>query len=449
MLKKIIRYILPEKYSSDQKFDLEVTARDNHTVSRKNISQNAIKVLYRLNKSGFEAFLVGGGVRDIILGSQPKDFDIATAATPEEVKQLFGNCRLIGRRFRLAHIRFGKEIIEVATFRAGHQNYDPDQSHASTSQQGQILRDNIYGNQQQDALRRDFTVNALYYSVKDFSIYDYTGGMTDLSKRVLRLIGDPATRYREDPVRMLRAARFAAKLDFRIAEETAKPIPDLGPLLLNIPPARLFEEVLKLFLSGKALVTFDLLRHLELFQYLFPETDHLVASGKAYVAKLIRVALSNTDSRINADKPVTPAFLYATFLWPVYVQARQDCLQDGMPATEASHRAAQEVIGRQVRHTSLPRRFSQPMREIWELQDRLAVSHPSKAAAIADHPRFRAAYDFVLLREASGEDLSGLGQWWTNYQEQNPIRQPLYDRPNPKRTGRPRSRRNRSSANKS
>lgn len=447
MLKKIIRYILPDNIP-DQKFDLQITARENHNVSRKNISQNAIKVLYRLNRSGFEAFLVGGGVRDIILGSQPKDFDIATEATPEEVKGLFGNCRLIGRRFRLAHIRFGKEIIEVATFRADHQ-HDPARNQASTSQQGQILRDNIYGNQQQDALRRDFTVNALYYSVKDFSIYDYTGGMGDLSQRILRLIGDPATRYREDPVRMLRAARFAAKLDFRIEEGTAKPIPELGSLLLNIPPARLFEEVLKLFLSGKALATFELLRRFELFRYLFPETDELLESGTAFVENLIRKALSNTDKRINADKPVTPAFLYATFLWPAYIQARQTCLQNGMPATDASHKAAQEVIVRQIKHTSLPRRFSQPMKEIWELQGRLAVSQPRKAAAIAEHPRFRAAYDFVLLREASGEDLHGSGQWWTEYQEQNPIRQTSNERPNPKRAGRPRHRRDRSSAKKS
>jgi len=420
MLKKFIKLILPNT-SSNQAVTLRKTPRDQHNVSRRDISQSAIKVLYRLNRSGHQAFLVGGGVRDILLGVQPKDFDIATSATPEEVKALFGNCRLIGRRFRLAHIRFGREIIEVATFRAGHQQASTDNKRASTSHQGQILRDNVYGNRQEDALRRDFTINALYYSVEDFSIYDYTGGLQDLAQRTLRLIGDPAIRYREDPVRMLRAARFAAKLDFQLEEKTAAPIAELGPLLLNIPAARLFEEVLKLFLSGCGLATFDHLRQLGLFQFLFPRTDELLNAEVAYAGKLVRVALANTDERINSDKPVTPAFLYAALLWPVLTRSRQFHLDQGLSATEAFHTACQEVIGQQIKHTSLPRRFSQPMREIWELQHALCAKKAKKAPVLVERPRFRAAYDFVLLREASGEDLAGAGDWWTTYQRENPV----------------------------
>ncbi|WP_020406104.1 polynucleotide adenylyltransferase PcnB [Hahella ganghwensis] len=416
MLKKFIGMIRPGTKSS-KRFSLSIIPREQHSVSRKQISPNALKVLYRLNSAGYEAFLVGGGVRDLLLGEHPKDFDIATNATPEQVRAQFNNCRLIGKRFRLAHVRFGREIIEVATFRASHQKAEDDTHRAATSDSGQILRDNVYGNQEEDALRRDFTVNALYYGVKDFGIYDYANGMEDLRNRLLRLIGDPATRYREDPVRMLRAARFAAKLDFTIEEKTAAPISELGPLLLNIPSARLFEEVLKLFLSGKAEATFNILRELNLFKFLFPSTDQLINDGHPHAQKLVEQALINTDKRVNADKPVTPAFLYAALLWPATQLEFQRCLDDGIPPIPAMHKASQKVIDAQVKHTALPKRFSQPMKEIWELQLRLPRRRGKSAQAIVEHPRFRASYDFVLLREASGEDLQGLGKWWTDFQE--------------------------------
>ncbi|OZG70053.1 poly(A) polymerase [Hahella sp. CCB-MM4] len=416
MLKKFIGMIRSGT-KSPQRFSLNIIPRDQHNVSRKQISPNALKVLYRLNSAGYEAFLVGGGVRDLLLGEHPKDFDIATNATPEQVRAQFNNCRLIGRRFRLAHVRFGREIIEVATFRASHQKADDDAHSAATSDSGQILRDNVYGNQEEDALRRDFTVNALYYGVKDFGIYDYAGGIQDLENRLLRLIGDPETRYREDPVRMLRAARFAAKLDFNIEDKTAAPIPRLAQLLLNIPPARLFEEVLKLFLSGKAEPTFAILRELDLFKFLFPSTDQLINEGHPYAQKLVVQALTNTDQRINADKPVTPAFLFAALLWPATQQLLLRYLEDGIPPIPALHKASQKVIDSQVKHTALPKRFSQPMKEIWELQLRLPRRRGKSAQTLAEHPRFRAAYDFVLLREASGEDLQGLGKWWTEFQE--------------------------------
>ena len=218
-----------------------VIPREQHAISRKDISENALKVMYRLNKAGYEAWLVGGGVRDLLLGKKPKDFDVTTNATPEQVRKLFRNCRLVGRRFRLAHVMFGPEIIEVATFRGHHEGNVSDRTTSQRGQNGMLLRDNIFGSIEEDAQRRDFTINSLYYSVADFTVRDYVGGMKDLKDGVIRLIGNPETRYREDPVRMLRAVRFAAKLGMRISPETAEPIPRLATLLNDIPPARLFE----------------------------------------------------------------------------------------------------------------------------------------------------------------------------------------------------------------
>ncbi len=419
MIKKIMRWVTGNASAPQPK--LRIIPRDQHPVSRKLISPNALKVLYRLNKAGYEAYIVGGGVRDILLGQPPKDFDVATSATPEQVKALFSNCRLIGRRFRLAHVHFGREIIEVATFRALLADPGNTKGDAAVSDDGQITRDNVWGTKEEDALRRDFTINALYYSVEDFSIHDHAGGMEDIQARRLRLIGDPETRYREDPVRMLRAIRFAAKLDFEIEPRTAKPIPEMAPLLANIPPARLFEEVLKLFLSGHGVRSFELLREYGLFAPLFPQTDALLQQGDEYAAKLIRIALSNTDERIRQDKPVTPAFLYAALLWPV-VSARQADLeaQESLPPMQALHEAASEVIGTQIRSTALPKRFSLPMKEIWEMQLRLARKNRKRAESLMAHPRFRAAYDFLLLREAAGEQLGGLGDWWTAMQAGRP-----------------------------
>ncbi|WLQ13752.1 polynucleotide adenylyltransferase PcnB [Hahella aquimaris] len=436
MLKKLMGLIKPGRKEAGAKpLKLRIIPRDSHIVSRKQISPAALKVLYRLNSANYDAFLVGGGVRDLLLGAQPKDFDVATSATPEQVREQFNNCRLIGRRFRLAHVRFGREIIEVATFRAGHQNAGDDAGDAVTSDSGQILRDNVYGNQEEDALRRDFTINALYYCVRDFSIYDYAGGIEDIEHRVLRLIGDPETRYREDPVRMLRAARFAAKLDFSIEERTASPILELGPLLLNIPSARLFEEVLKLFLSGKAVRTFEILRQFDLFKFLFPETDRLLESEHPHAEKLILQALRNTDKRIAQDKPVTPAFLYAAMLWSPMQRLQQRYLDDGLPPMQAMHKAIDKVLAQQVKHTALPKRFSQPMREIWELQLRLPRKQSKRLQGLVEHPRFRAAYDFLVLREQSGEDLQGLGEWWTRYQEADDQGRSKLQQQGPKRDG--------------
>lgn len=395
---------------------LNIVPRDNHPISRKDISSPALKVLYRLNNANYQAYLVGGGVRDLLLGLHPKDFDIATDAHPEEVHGLFKNSRLIGRRFKLVHVLFGREVIEVATFRGHHEAPALSANQSTSSEHGMLLRDNVYGTMEEDALRRDFTVNALYYCVKDFTIYDYANGLEDIEKRELRLIGDPETRYREDPVRMLRAVRFAAKLDFTIASETEKPIFELSSLLGNIPAARLFDEVLKLMLSGKALTTFKMLRHYNLFGQLFPRAEKSLKQGPERYLKLVEQALINTDERIRQRKPVTPAFLYASLLWPALEDQWEKNKGDGTPPFPALQQAAQKVINIQCKSTSIPKRFSLNMKEIWEMQLRLPRRNGNKAAQMIGHPRFRAAYDFLLLREQSGEDLGGLGQWWTDYQ---------------------------------
>lgn len=350
-----------------------------------------------------------------MLGREPKDFDIATDARPEQVREVFRNCRLIGRRFRLAHVHFGREIIEVATFRAGQGGEEPDNHQTD---EGMLLRDNVYGNIEQDALRRDFSVNALYYNIADFSIIDYANGVDDLRSGVLRLLGDPETRYREDPVRMLRAARFAAKLGFRIAPDTEAPISELAPLLADIPPARLFEEILKLFLGGTAVGSFEKLRQYGLFAQLFPETeDSLTRLDQEFPLTLVLQGLENTDARVREEKPVTPAFLFAVLLWEP-VRRRAEALQaGGAPAFQAIQLAAGELLGKQLQRVALPRRFSTPMQEIWSLQARFSNTRGKRPQRLLAHPRFRAAYDFMLLRAAAGEADPELAKWWTALQD--------------------------------
>ncbi|CAK0781661.1 poly(A) polymerase I [Gammaproteobacteria bacterium] len=393
-----------------------VIPRPEHNISRALISEAALRVLYRLLHSGYNAYLVGGGVRDLLLGREPKDFDIATNARPEQVRQIFRNCRLVGRRFLLAHVHFGQEIVEVATFRAAHDQAEEGEE-GGVMEDGRILRDNVYGTLEQDAWRRDFTVNALYYNLRDFSVVDFGSGMEDLRAGVLRLVGEPYSRYREDPVRMLRAVRFAAKLGFRIAHDTETPLLTLGYLLREIPPARLFDEVLKLFLGGTGLQTFELLRHYDLFAELFPQTElALEQEEDHFPLTLLARALSNTDERIMAGKPVTPAFLFAALLWePVRQEARR---QSGMPMLETLHFAADCVLQEQVRRVAIPRRYTLQIREIWSLQGRFTHIRGRRHHHLLDHPRFRAAYDFLLLRLAGGEDVGDLVTYWTQLQEE-------------------------------
>jgi len=393
-------------------------------------------VLYGLRKAGYQAYLVGGSVRDLLLGREPKDFDVATDAHPEEIRQVFRSCRLIGRRFRLAHVRFGREIIEVATFRS--MSF---QQQGQQTENGMILRDNEFGNIEEDALRRDFTVNALYYNIADFSVVDYADGMADLQAGILRLLGDPETRYREDPVRMLRAVRFAAKLGFNIDSSTEEPISRIGGLLRDIPAARMYEEVLKLFLGGVAAATFEKLRHYDLFAELFPLTDeNLSHEEHEFPLTLVLKGLENTDRRLAVGKPVTPAFLFAVLLWEP-VRHRAERLQaEGMAPYPAIQQAASEVMQKQVNYVAIPRRFSTPMREIWSLQSRFANAKGKRPGRLLSHPRFRAAYDFLLLRAESGEADPAQAEWWTRFQEQQGL-DPKGGNKSPSADRRPRRRR--------
>jgi len=396
--------------------------RDGHSVSRSQISPNALKVLYRLKDAGYQGFLVGGAVRDLLLGIQPKDFDIATNAHPEQVRQLFRNCRLIGRRFHLAHVRYGDEIIEVATFRAAHTPVDDDNSvdeggHRVLDAHGRILRDNLYGNIDEDVWRRDFTANALYYNIQDFSIWDYVGGVEDARARTLKLIGDPETRYHEDAVRMLRAVRFAAKLDFNIDPATAEPISRLAGMLDGIPPARLFDEVCKLFLAGFAERAFDLLVHYRLLEHLLPSTSRVLAQEPSSNAiRLVRLGLQGTDARVQQDKSVTPTFLFAVLLWPAIKAAFASQTAGALNDTQAWYTACESVVFQQQRRVAVPKRFTVPMTELIALQPRFERRDGRRALRLLEHPRFRAAYDFMLLRAAAGEADPAIAEWWTHIQ---------------------------------
>lgn len=399
-----------------------IIPRAEHSISRSQISANAVKVLYRLHQAGYEACLVGGGVRDLLLGREPKDFDIATSASPEEVRQLFRNCRLIGRRFRLAHVHFGPEIIEVATFRGNvlEGAQEGNARHQRNDDSGLILRDNVYGTLEEDAFRRDFTVNALFYNIADFTVIDYTGGMDDLRQGVLRLIGEPHARYREDPVRMLRAVRFAAKLGFTIDKASEAPIAELKQLLADVPAARLFEEVLKLFMGAMAVQGFELLRHYGLFAELFPQTETALAHEEQnFPLTFVVQALKNTDTRLAQGKHVTPAFLYAALLWEPVRQQAQALQAKGYSEHDALMIAGDEVWQRQQARVAIPRRFATPMREIYQLQARLQFTKGKRAVRLLAHPRFRAAYDFLLLRAQTGEADPALADWWTQFQEKD------------------------------
>jgi poly(A) polymerase len=415
-----------------------VIPRSEHSISRAAISPNALKVLYRLKEAGYQGFLVGGAVRDLLLGITPKDFDVATNALPDEVRRLFRNCRLIGRRFRLAHVHFGQEIIEVATFRAAaaperedaEDDGDEDAAEARTTQAapddpahrafdttGRILRDNIYGTIEEDVWRRDFAANGLYYNIDDFSIWDFVDGVSDVRARRLKLIGDPETRYREDPVRMLRAVRFAAKLDFSIEAGTEQPIRRLANLLDGVPPARLFDECLKLFLSGFGARSFRLLQQYGLFEHLFPmSAAAMKLPPYAYAQEMLELGLVNTDARIAADKPVTPTFLFAVLLWGAVLRELNE--QSAGPAPDLAQlmRACDTVLRAQQSRVAIPRRFAVPMRELLMLQPRFGRRSGIKSLSLLQHPRFRAAYDFLLLRAQVGVADPELAQWWTDVQ---------------------------------
>ncbi|RUL80147.1 polynucleotide adenylyltransferase PcnB [Dyella choica] len=400
---------------NDAKLALRIIPREQHTISRKNISKAALRVLYRLNEAGYDAYLVGGAVRDLLLGGHPKDFDVATNATPDEVKKLFRNCRLIGRRFRLAHVVYGTEIIEVATFRGASEEEGVEGDRHIVD--GRIVRDNVWGTIEEDALRRDFRVNAMYYDISDFSVRDYVGGIKDLEDRVLHLIGDPSTRYREDPVRMLRAVRLAAKLDFRIDASASAPFAELGPLLSGVAPARLFDESLKMFLAGYGRKSFRMLEECGLLKFMFPATARALKRGDKALRSLVEQGLENTDARVAEGKSVTPAFLFAVLLWGEVRDLAHTWATHGKDINEAWARAAMHVVAEQCQRVAIPRRFTITMEEIWSLQPRFEQIQRKKVFRLLAHPRFRAAFDFLLLRAAESPAIGELGQWWSHAQQ--------------------------------
>ena len=399
---------------------------DVHGINQALISRNAIRVTEGLQQAGHRAFIVGGAVRDLLLGIAPKDFDVATDATPEQVQKLFRRARIIGRRFQIVHVQFGQEIIETSTFRA---LVDPPAADAAPPRRlkrdeldrrthavdasGRVLRDNVWGEQHEDATRRDFTINAMYYDPATQTVLDYHNGMADMRARLLRMIGDPATRYREDPVRMLRVVRFAAKLGFEIEDATRAPIKEMADLINNVPAARLFDEMLKLMLSGHALACLTRLRQEGLHHGLLPLLD--VVLEQPHGEKFITLALTNTDNRVRAGKPVSPGFLFATLLWHDVQQRWQAFEAQGDYPVPALHRAMDDVLDMQTEKLAIHKRFSSDMREIWGLQLRLEKRSGRGALKLMEHQRFRAGYDFLLLRCESGELDESVGTWWTEF----------------------------------
>lgn len=393
--------------------------RAQHQVSKTNMSANALTVLNRLNHAGYQAYLVGGSIRDLLLHKAPKDFDIATNATPTQIKKLFRNARIIGRRFKLVHIIYHREIIEVATFR-GHDEIDDNQK---TSETGILIRDNVYGTLQEDAWRRDFTINCLYYTLTDNTIVDYTGGFGDIRQRVIRMIGDPTTRYQEDPVRMLRAIRFSAKLDFEISPDTAKPISQMNTMISHISGSRLFEEMVKLYQCGLSVSAQRLLVEYGLFTILFPQTDALMTHPTYPTSAFINLAFKSTDNRIQTNKTVTPAFIFAVILWFPLLECAAELKAKGVDPLPALDQAMASVISAQNKIVTIPKRYTQVMREIWLLQFRFSKRTGHRAFAMLEHPRFRAAYDFMALRALADDESMSLADWWTTFQELTPDKQ--------------------------
>jgi poly(A) polymerase len=387
---------------------LQRVPQSRHNVTRNTLSQAALKVCDVLAERGYAAYVVGGAVRDVLLNIEPKDFDVATDARPEQVKPLFRRALLIGRRFRLVHVMMGQETIEVSTFRAA------DNQGSEKDEHGRVLRDNVFGTLEEDALRRDFTVNALYYDCGTGEIIDYHGGMADLKKRTLRMIGDPETRFREDPVRMLRAVRLAAKLGLTIDAKTRAPIKRMAPLLEHVPPPRLFEEMLKLLLSGHASACLRQLRNEGLHKGLLPLLD--VILDQPLGERFVTLALAQTDERVLSDRPVSPAFLFAALLWHEVLaawKAREKRGERPVPALEA---AMDDVLDAQSGKLAITRRLTATMREVWAMQPRFEERSGQRPWRLLELPRFRMAYDFLALRAASGEVPAEIETWWRAFQ---------------------------------
>ncbi len=410
MIKKLFKRVFGKPDKKKSPSSAHAIPYDVHKVSRDGISPSARRVTDGLQAAGYKAFVVGGAVRDLLLQRQPKDFDVATDATPEDVRRVFRRARIIGRRFRLVHVMFGDETVEVSTFR---RMIDADD--AQTDEHGRLLRDNEFGDQEQDAARRDFTANALFYDPATQEIFDYHHGYADIRANTLRIIGVPEVRYREDPVRMLRAVRLSAKLGMKLDEASAAPIAKLKGLLANVPEARMLDEMLKLLLSGHALECIKKLREMELHHGMLPMLDVILEQPLG--EKFITLALQNTDQRIREDKPTSPAFLFAALLWHEVLAAWKIKQQAGERPVGALHAAMDEVLDKQRVHLAIPRRYDTVMKEMWLLQPRFEQRGGLRPLRLLGVPRFRAAYDFLLLRCESGEAEAELGEWWTEFQD--------------------------------
>jgi len=407
MIKKFIRRILGTK-DRDPTQPVVLTAKE-HGIDPKLVSSNAIRVTNTLQQAGFKAFLVGGAVRDLLLGVKPKDFDIATDATPEQVKKLFRRAFIIGRRFQIVHVMFGQDLLEVTTFRGASAEDAPKDEH------GRVLRDNTFGEQHEDAVRRDFTINAMYYDPATQTVLDYHGGMDDIRSKTLRIIGVPEARYREDPVRLLRVVRFAAKLNFTIAPETRAPIAVMAPLINNVPAARVFDEMLKLLMSGHAWACLQQLRKEGLHHGLLPLLD--VVMEQPLGEKFVRLALANTDERVKQGKGVSPGFLFASLLWHQVLEKWKAYQAAGEYPIPALHLAADDVLHTQTDTLALQRKIASDMRDIWAMQPRFDRRVGKSPYKLLEHPRMRAGYDFLLLRCASGELEQEIGDWWQAFIE--------------------------------
>jgi poly(A) polymerase len=414
MIRRIINKVFGRKARADSAA-AQILPQSKHGIRREQLDDCALKTCETLAQAGYKGYVVGGAVRDLLLGKTPKDFDVATDATPDQVRRLFRRSRIIGRRFQIVHVMCGRVTIEVTTFRANGQKEAEEEDERPTDEHGRLLSDNIFGNMADDAARRDFTINALYYDPAREEVHDYFGGVADCKKRVIRMIGDPETRFREDPVRMLRAARFAAKLDFHIDPDTRKPVATLAPLLANIPRARIFDEALKLLLSGHALRGVHQLRAEGLHHGMLPLLDTILDDTTG--ERFITAALKTTDSRIAQDKPASPAFLFGTLLWPQVLQRWHALEAAGEKPQPALFAAMDEVLDAQRGQLAIPRRYDGMIKEIWALQPRFEQRGGQRPYRLLEHPRFRAAYDFLLLRAESGEVDVELGDWWTRFQD--------------------------------
>lgn len=416
----------PSKKVSQSIKQHNIVTRSQHCVSRQDISKNALKVLYRLSDAAFDAYLVGGSVRDLLLNRKPKDFDIATNATPEEIRKLFRNSRIIGRRFRLVHVYFHDEVLEVSTFRANAEEHPKEDNHSErdngeTKASAMITADNTYGTIEEDAWRRDFTVNALYYNIKDFSVVDFTGGLADLNNKCIRMIGDPVQRFHEDPVRLLRAIRLAAKLDFSIDPAIEESATELAYLLAHVPEARLMDEIIKLFFEGYAVVTFQRLEKMKYLPVLFPMLAKILEQPEAKTTrKLVEAALISTDERFNNQQRLTPGFLLAALLWPVFQTILVSSQQEGLRFSAAFHLAMQKTIQSQSEKYLVTKRMVAMMRAIWTLQYHLEKRRARRIYHLLKHRYFRAAFDLLALRSSAGEIAPDLVNWWQHLQVAKP-----------------------------